>query len=184
MMTKAVENKVAPPNTRRTDKTKVRLGLALVVGCALAALFWPKGDGTVPPGMLIDSGGQVVTLGSRMAPVTLVHFWATWCAPCITEVPSIQRLAEEFETGHSFSLLMIAVADDPDKVSTFLGEGNHRSLFDHDWKVARRYKTFKVPETHLVVEGKVVERFIGAQDWDDPAIRGKVAEALLSLEES
>ncbi len=169
-----------------------RWGFILVALVAAAALFWPSSEERVnlspyrrtgagqaaPVGMLIDSAGRPIPLGKRMAPVTLVHFWATWCPPCITEIPSIMRLADEYDADHNFSLVMIAVADDVEKGQTFLGKRVDEALFDHDWKLAHSYGTQKVPETHLVVNGKLVESFIGATDWDDPEIRQRIAEVM------
>ncbi len=176
----------------------LRWGFAAVAVIALAALFWPRSEddrvnfqavrrqhakGTAAPvGMLVDSGGRPVTLGNRMAPVTLIHFWATWCPPCIGEIPSILRLADDHATNHDFSLVMIAVQDEVAKVKTFLGSRIDESLFDHDWKVTHSYNTEKVPETHLVVGGEMVESFIGATDWDAPDIRQRIDEALAAVQ--
>lgn len=158
-----------------------RYGVIFAVACALLALFWEKSEGTAPAGNLVDFSGQVVTLGNQMAPVTLVHFWATWCPPCLDEVPAIQRLAELYADDHNFSLVMVAVNDDPEKVKTFLGDRFPDNLFDPDWKIAHRFDTRKLPETHLVVQGQVVESFIGATNWDAPQPRQKIVAALASL---
>ncbi len=174
-----------PDKTEAGGEAKViswlqRVGVLVIAAAALAVLFWPEGDGRRPgpPGLLIDTTGQQVTLGSRMAPVTLVHFWATWCPPCLQEVPSIRRLNTDMAGNHNFSLLMIAVNDDHEKVKNFLGEFGHDSLFDQGWKLAHSYDTRKLPETHLVVRGEIVESFIGATNWDDPKIRQKIQDAL------
>jgi thioredoxin-like negative regulator of GroEL len=66
---------------------------------------------------------------------------------------------------------MIAVDDETDKVTTFLGKGWDMVLFDPSWDVAKRYGTDKLPETYLVVRGQVLEKFVGATNWDDPKIR-------------
>lgn len=165
---------------RRADGWQARLGVGAIVVCAAAALFWPHSDEprVAPAGMLVDLHGRPIPLATRTAPVTLVHFWATWCPPCIGEIPTILRLAEEHHGDPDFALVMIAVQDDPEKVRTYLGDSVESSLFDNDWKVAKSYGTSKLPETHLVVDGKVVESFIGAQDWSDPRVRKKVAAGM------
>ncbi|MEM7582485.1 MAG: TlpA disulfide reductase family protein [Acidobacteriota bacterium] len=178
---------VAAPESSETGGTKswqTKLGMGVVVGCALLALFWPGASGPrpAPPGMLVDAGGRPVPLATRSAPVTLVHFWATWCPPCIDEVPSIQRLEEDFDGNHNFSLIMIAVADDSEKVKTFLGNSFHNSLFDHEWKVSHSYGTRKLPETHLVVNGEIVESFIGATNWDLPKVRKQIEAAVAQVQ--
>jgi hypothetical protein len=96
-------------------------------------------------------------------------------------VPSILRLAGDFSDNHDFALVMIAVQDDVEKVKTFLGDQVDETLFDHDWKVAHRYGTRKLPETYLVVGGEVNETFVGATDWDDPTIRRQITDALSDI---
>ncbi len=173
----------APPEAK---SWQTKAGLGAVAVCAMIALFWPssRGPRPAPPGMLVDAGGRPVPLATRSAPVTLVHFWATWCPPCIDEVPSIQRLEEDFDGNHNFSLIMIAVADDSDKVKSFLGDSFHNSLFDHEWKVTHSYGTRKLPETYLVVNGEIVETYIGATDWDQPKIRQQIEEAVETAQNS
>lgn len=71
---------------------------------------------------------------------------------------------------------MVAVDDDASKVSSFLGEQAATTLYDPGWEVAHRYGTYKLPETYLLVGNKVVDKLIGAQDWDAPSLRQRLAE--------
>ena len=157
-----------------SGKLKAALGAVAVV--VLALLLWPHGkETTAPGGFLLDGEGRPSPMGSRMAPVTLVHFWATWCPPCIQESPAIQRLAADLAAQRDFSLLMIAVNDRKDKVDRFLGPSvSAMVLYDPSWDVAHRYGTDQLPETYLVVRGKVVQKFVGATDWDNPDLRKKI----------
>jgi len=170
----------APAVTGARLGLPAKLGLAALAICALAALFWPKGQSAVqePGGFLYDSTGRAATIGSRLAPVTLVHFWATWCPPCIQETPKLQRLIHDFSGNQDFSVVMVAVADSSDRVRTFLGPGSEMVLFDPNWKVANRYGTDKLPETYLVVRGQVVRKWVGMTDWDDQALRADLAGRL------
>ncbi len=175
-----------------------RWAFPIAVVIALVAVFWPSSDERLnleafrrvgkgqaaPVGMLIDSSGRPIPFGTRIRPVTLVHFWATWCPPCITEIPSILSLADDYAGDHNFSLVMIAVADDIEKAGTFLGNRLTDALFDHDWKLTHSYGTKKVPETHLVINGKVVESFIGATNWSQPDIRQRLDDALVEAQGS
>lgn len=155
-----------------------RLAVAVLAVAAASALFWPRGEvaTTAKPGTLYDLDGRSTTLGSRLAPVSLVHFWATWCAPCIQEVPALQRLATDLSGRRDFAVVMIAVADSRDKVRTFLGSRSSSALFDPNWDVAHRYGTSQVPETYLLVDGRVVQKFVGQTNWDDPAVRSRLTE--------
>jgi len=159
---------------------QAKIVVTVLVMVALFALFWPRGDGSfeAPGGFLTDAGGQPQTLGPRMAPVTLVHFWATWCPPCLTEIPALDRLMDDFANQRDFQVLMVAVQDDIDKVETFLGADAAFVLYDHNWDVAHRYGTRKLPETYLVVDGQVVKRWEGAQNWDEADIRQLLRESL------
>lgn len=173
----------ASPSPRPVPEAVGRQALGLLVFLVLASiatLFWPRaGASRAPGGFLIDLGGRPVPVGERLAPVTLVHFWATWCPPCMTEIPSLGRLSENLaEYRGDFSILMIAVADDPDRVQEFVGNRVGSVLFDPSWDVAHRYGTRKLPETYLVVNGEVAERYIGAQNWDDPQLRQAVLDAI------
>jgi thiol-disulfide isomerase/thioredoxin len=156
------------------------VAVTLVAVAAALTLFWPRGTGVVdaPGGMLTDAGGRSQTLGAHLAPVTLVHFWATWCPPCLTEVPALDRLAEEYSTYPDFRVLMVAVDDDVATVATFRGGRAGDMLYDPDWDVAHRYGTRALPETYLVVGGKVIEKWEGMVDWDDPGVRRRLEGAL------
>jgi thiol-disulfide isomerase/thioredoxin len=155
-----------------------KLVLATLAVCALAALFWPSGKGGTtfkePGGFLVDAHGRPAKLGPQLAPVSLVHFWATWCPPCIKEVPDIQKLARDYSDRQDFAIVMVAVQDTSEKVRGMLGPGADMVLYDPNWEVANRYGTDKLPETYLVVRGQVVEKFVGQTDWSNPALRAKI----------
>jgi thiol-disulfide isomerase/thioredoxin len=160
-----------------------RVVAALVTALAVGVLLWPRGSGgntAAPGGFLLDASGRAATLGSRLAPITLVHFWATWCPPCIEETPALERLDRDLAGHREFSLLRVAVADSPARVATFLGERAAGVLYDPQWDVAHRYGTSQLPETYLVVGGHIVEKFIGEVNWDDAAVRPKIAARLSS----
>lgn len=181
--THASATQTAPEDLRRLSRQTQILVVALAVA-ALAVVFWPRGDGTreAPGGFLIDANGRPIPVGSRMAPVTLVHFWATWCPPCMTEVPSLNRLSDDFaEYRGDFTILMVSVADDMERVETFVGDRLSSVLYDPSWEVAHRYGTRKLPETYLVVHGQVEKRWIGAQNWNDPDIRERIRSAVQGL---
>jgi thiol-disulfide isomerase/thioredoxin len=148
--------------------------------CALAALFWPRGSGSfkAPGGFLYDAQGKPTAVGTRLAPVTLIHFWATWCPPCREEIPSLQRLGNDFSKYGDFGIVMVAVADETEKARVFVGSWGPMVLYDPNWDVAKRYGTDKLPETYLVVGGEVVKKFVGQTDWDNPDLRALIASRL------
>lgn len=193
----AASNGPAPLNRQ------AKIAVLLLAVLALGALFWPRGDSSfeAPGGFTVDSGGRPVPLASRLAPVTLVHFWATWCPPCITEIPALKQLVQDFAGEPDFDVIMIAVGDEPQNVEEFLGSIAPMALFDPSWDIARRYGTRKLPETYLVVGGRVVEaesqirlrretgmkldgdspRWVGQTDWGDPQIRQELQRILAEV---
>jgi thiol-disulfide isomerase/thioredoxin len=159
---------------------QAKIAVAVIAVAAVVTLLWPRGDGTfeAPGGFLLDAAGRPQTLGPRMAPVTLVHFWSTWCPPCRTETPAVHRLMDDYTRYPDFQVLMVAVDDEVDAVEEFLGGDAHHVLYDPTWDIAHRYDTRKLPESHLVVAGRVVESWRGTVDWDDPKVRRQIDAAL------
>jgi len=147
-----------------------RLLLLAVVAVAVVALFMPRGASKkAPGGFLVDDGGRPAPLAERMAPVTLIHFYASWCPPCLEEAPSMTRLAKDFAGQPGFRVVMIAVADDVARAKAVAGTDD--ILFDPQWETAHRYGTRQLPDSYLIVDGKVQRKFEGPVDWDDAQVR-------------
>ncbi len=165
-----------PPAAPRRRPATAGAVFALAIAAVAAALFWPRTEGgkrLVPGGFLVDSAGRPQPLGRELKPVTLVHFWATWCAPCLTEIPALLEFGLEHR-NERFGLVLIAVSDSPEAARRFVGGADFPLLFDPGWDVAHRFGTEKLPETHLVLGGEVVDSFVGATDWRDAAVRARV----------
>lgn len=173
------EPAVPNPAPTRAQRTQAWLAFWLVALAAVLAVGLPQQNTSAPGGFLFDAEGRPASLGERLAPVTLVHFWATWCPPCLTETPSLTRLSRDV-TSMDFTILFVAVNDDVGKVQEFLGTTSEGVLFDPNWEVAHRYDTYKLPETVVLVGNKVVDKFIGAQDWDSPEVRQRLVQSVRS----
>lgn len=169
--------KATPP---RAKGNATRYVIGAVVVCALLALFWPSSGGKrgYLDGKLYDSGEHEVFLSTRMGKVSLVHFWSTWCLPCLDELPQVQRVKDDYESNQDFTVIFIAVADDEEKVAEFLGPRLHETLFDPDWQVTKRFDTHKLPETHIVVDGQIVDTFVGVTNWDSAPVRQRIDAAI------
>ncbi len=116
--------------------------------------------------------GQYVSLADLRGKVVMVHFWATWCPPCVEELPTLAKLYGEL-MGKDFELLAVSVDEGgAQAVASFLQQNglNVPVLLDPEWSTAGRYGTFKFPETYILDrEGIVRYKVIGPRDWQDPA---------------
>lgn len=105
--------------------------------------------------------------------VVLLNIWATWCAPCRIEMPSMQRLEERLGPK---GLKIVAVSiDDPGmerKIREFADELglSFELLYDPAKQIQRQYQTTGVPETFVIGrDGRIRRRIIGADDWSSDA---------------
>lgn len=100
----------------------------------------------------------------------LINFWATWCAPCIKELPSLIQLEQrQSETG--IKVIAIAVTETPENVSAFLGKNNIQLNFPvvYDPTANSFKKNIKLlPTSYLMSKkGVIVEKFVGDKDWQN-----------------
>jgi thiol-disulfide isomerase/thioredoxin len=108
--------------------------------------------------------------------VVLLNFWASWCAPCRQEFPSLERLQHALGGG-DFTVLAVAVADSESEVRRFLGGAvpPFDVLLDGDQNVARGYRAAGVPVTYLLDrDGRMLAGKSGPHDWDSPEVRGLI----------
>lgn len=116
--------------------------------------------------------GGSVNLADLRGKVVMVHFWATWCPPCVEELPLLDRLRNS-PLGRDFEMLAISVDEGgAGSVAPFI-QKNKLTLpvfLDPGGEVARSYGTNKFPETYIVDrQGVVRAKAIGPWDWNDPA---------------
>ena len=122
------------------------------------------------------------SLASYKGDVVLLNIWATWCAPCRAEMPSIERLHREFGPR---GLKIVAVSvDDPGQqkaVRDFARELGltFEILHDPTHDIQKAYQTTGVPETFVLGrDGVIRKKIIGATDWSSPGTRALVAQLL------
>src|SRR4029077_4187702 len=102
----------------------------------------------------------------------VLNFWATWCAPCVEEVPSLNVLQKWIASNGGMVLGVNAgVNDTLDAYSTFLGKYGivYPTYFDSSQKIAANYGTVMYPETYIIDrQGRIDRKIIGPQDWASP----------------
>jgi thiol-disulfide isomerase/thioredoxin len=117
-----------------------------------------------------DGEGNPVTLADWRGRVVLINLWATWCAPCRREMPSLARLQDEIG-GDDFEVLAISVdrkgAEASAKFLSETGAENLALYVDETFKVARDLKAPGLPVTILVDrQGREIGRLTGPAEWD------------------
>ncbi|MGB9715002.1 MAG: TlpA family protein disulfide reductase [Thermodesulfovibrionales bacterium] len=105
--------------------------------------------------------------------VIFVNFWATWCPPCIEELPSIERLSKKFEGNPDFRMLTILYNDDINKVNYYMKEMNYTFpvYLDSDGSAADKFGITGVPETFIIDKNGILRnKVIGPSEWDSPYV--------------
>jgi thiol-disulfide isomerase/thioredoxin len=122
---------------------------------ALNAVYHQGGD-----------GGGVVRLSDYKGKWVFVNFWATWCAPCRDEMPSMEMLHRRFKGD--LVMLAVSVDDDQAQIGRFFGseKPGFTVMWDSDKKSANTWGTRKFPESYLIdPEGRIAAKFVGPRDW-------------------
>lgn len=133
----------------------------------------PANIGTPAPDFTVQDSDRKVSLDELRGKVVVLNFWATWCPPCIEEMPSLVQLQQKMK-GKGVEVLAISVDADQSAYNDFLKQHNVDLLTvrDADQKSNNLYGTFKFPETYIIDRQGVLRRkFIGAIDWGTPEIQ-------------
>ncbi|MBW7921543.1 MAG: TlpA family protein disulfide reductase [Rubellimicrobium sp.] len=136
----------------------------------------------VPDATFLAGDGSEVTLADWAGQVVLLNFWATWCAPCREEMPTLAALEEELG-GDDFRVLTIATGrNDAPAVEEFLTSvdaDNLPRLADPRQQLARAMGVLGLPMSILVDrQGHEVARLIGGADWNSDSARA-IVQALI-----
>ncbi len=171
--------------------------LALVVVAWVARdRFRPVAAGFPAPEFeALDASGDTVVLADFQGKVVLLNVWATWCGPCVEEMPSMQRLYDRFSRD-DFEIAAVSV-DAP--VGRADGAGNAGGdpvafardldltfpvLLDPAGRIQRTYRTSGVPESFVIgADGTIYKKVAGATTWDSPG-NVRLIERLAGVEAS
>ena len=166
--------------------------LIAAVGLFLLFLFAKEGsrgtkiihDGDWAPEFRLQAlDGRTVSLADFRGKVVMVHFWATWCPPCVEEMPMLEQLYRSLRAA-DFEILAVSVDEGGARaVAEFMQRNglNLQVLLDTRRSVAGLYGTFKFPETYVVDrQGVVTYKAIGPRDWTDPATMNAIRALIAS----
>ena len=156
-------------------KRSVRLTVAALTVSLVCAVGCDRGDhpatiGKAAPLFVMNDGVQTVDMSKLRGKTVVLNLWATWCAPCVEELPSLLVLQQKMP-----NIAVVAVSTDQDDTvyRKFLVKHSVDVLTvrDADQKVNQMYGTLMIPETYVIDKNGVIRRkFIGPQDWTSPDI--------------
>jgi cytochrome c biogenesis protein CcmG, thiol:disulfide interchange protein DsbE len=132
----------------------------------------PPRIGSDAPDFAVRDGSRSVVLHEMRGKVVVLNFWATWCPPCVEEMPSLVQMQARLK-DKGVEVLAISTDVDGSAYQRFLKEHNVDLLTvrDPDQKTNTVYGTFKFPETYIIDRRGIVRRkFIGAVNWNEPEI--------------
>lgn len=126
--------------------------------------------------MSSNSGEQVQLDDFRGKPVFL-NFWATWCPPCIAEMPSIQKLHDEYKDEVAFVLISNEI---PGVINSFMEKHEYTlPLYSLLSEVPSIFETSTIPATYLIApSGRLIISKTGAAKWDSRKMKGLIDELL------
>lgn len=128
----------------------------------------PEKTATAPAFTLTTLEGGKVSLADYRGKVVFINFWATWCAPCREEMPSMQMLWERYGE-RDFVLLAVNTDSSNHKTITRFVDKHKLTypiLLDHGEEVRDAYKVIGLPVTYLIGrDGTIAGRIIAARDW-------------------
>lgn len=141
-------------------------------GVALTLGLTNRGESEIRPAPVIslkDLGGKLVRLQEIEAKVILVHFWASWCAPCVDEIPEIIKFAKKYE-GKAVRVVLISLDETWEDAQKIIGKealsSNIVSLIDPEIRSGEMFGSYQYPETYLLNGShEVVTKWIGPQKW-------------------
>ena len=175
-------------NIRKLSLQPLMLIVLILVGVGIIVLLQTKdsslnlsgqprpGQGVPAPDFTLPGlDGQMVSLADYRGKVVLLNIWATWCPPCLEEMPSMEKLYQELK-GEGFEILAVSI-DESGAQGVLAFMKKHKLSFpvltDSKGTIKNLYRTTGVPESFIIdKDGVLVEKVIGPRDWAIPdAIR-------------
>ncbi len=132
---------------------------------------------------IFDKAGKKTDLAKQKGKIFIVHFWATWCPPCVEEIPALSRFWDKYRTREDVELYAISVDKDWKTIDDFMAKNPSTIPLFHDpgAATAKRFGTTQYPETYIVNDkGRVLFRVQGAVDWSNADVRARIEQLIAS----
>ena len=160
-------------SVRTVNMTNALRALLGLLTCAFIAVLWvslrdtsAKEGAKAPDFSIATDSGLHVSPTQFGGKVLVLNFWATWCPPCVQEIPSLNAFQRKFANS---GVVVIAVSIDKNdqKYKAFLQRIPvvFQTARDPNADVSSEYGTFVIPETYIIKNGQVVRKFAQAENW-------------------
>ena len=150
------------------DKTKD------IIEGELRKFIFSDGTKTLPNPVVLDMDENVVEIGSN-GNILVINFWATWCAPCKKEMPSLNNLAKNMKYDDLRIITVASGRNSKEAIESFFSDNdlvNLNKFRDPRGKIAMSYGVTALPTTVVIdPSGKEIGRIIGDIDWNTENIR-------------
>jgi cytochrome c biogenesis protein CcmG, thiol:disulfide interchange protein DsbE len=171
-------------------KRKLKTGVVLAFIAGLLFLFarsdYRHGQsslrGRPAKDFSLTINGEPTRLSDLRGKVVVLNFWASWCAPCVDEAPSLNRLQRQIAPlGGTVLGVNVAVNDSQNAYDAFLKQYNidFPTYRDSSERIAVDYGTTMYPETYIINrEGRIDRKIVGPQDWTSPTMMAYLTSVL------
>jgi cytochrome c biogenesis protein CcmG/thiol:disulfide interchange protein DsbE len=160
-------------------------GIAILLLAFAATLMQSLNDHVAKEGesapsfTLKTDGGRTISPADFGGKVLVLNFWATWCTPCVEEIPSLDNLQRRF-AGQGLVVMGVSIDDDPEAYRAFLDRYKVTFQTVRNHKINADYGTLQVPETYIIDRnGRIVKKIVGKENWNDESVMSYV-QSLLS----
>lgn len=116
--------------------------------------------------------GRTYRLEELRGKVVFMNFWATWCVPCLLEMPAMERLNRKM-AGRPFKMIAVNQGDELQQIKKFLADKDftYDLLLDVDGEIGANYGVNRLPLTYILdPDGNIIRRAIGAREWDQDVV--------------
>ena len=113
--------------------------------------------------------GSTFEMADMQGKVILINFWATWCPPCVREMPALDKLFGEYKDNDDVVIVAVDVEEEEKTVWTFVYDNGYMFpiAYDVDGKIGLQYPTGGIPYTLIVGKDGIIKNIhLGAGDWE------------------
>ncbi|WP_431137421.1 TlpA family protein disulfide reductase [Psychroserpens mesophilus] len=128
---------------------------------------------------LMDISGQTYDFNSVKGKVVVINFWATWCPPCIAEMPSMEQLYQTYKTNDNVVFLFVS-NEDVSVIKTFMSNKDYSfNVYQSLTEYPREFNVTSIPRTFIISKkGEIVIDKSGAADWNSERVTNTIDELL------